>query len=265
MKIIVITGSTRGIGRGMAEEFLKRGCAVVVSGRRNDSVQKEVSSLAVVHGADRVFGQACDVSDEQQVQALWDAAITKFGKVDIWINNAGVNHIRQPFWKVDKTKIKQVMETNYLGVANGMKIAFLGMISQGDGFIYNMEGLGSSGPPVSGVAYYASSKSAVSKLTQIAILDAKESPVRIGYLSPGMVITDLLMKEGEKSGDNWERQKRLYNILADRVETVTPFLVQKMLNNQKHGARIAWLTTGKSFVRFIRAPFVKRDLFANKE
>ncbi len=264
MKIVVVTGSTRGIGRGLAESFLKLGCAVVVSGRSDASVQSALVPLVAEYGVDRVLGQACDVTREDQVQALWDAAQAKFGKVDIWINNAGVNHERQPFWKVDSAKIKEVIETNILGVSNGMRVAFLGMEAQGDGFIYNMEGLGSSGPTVKGVAFYASSKSAVTKLTQTAILDAKDHAVKIGYLSPGMVITDLLIKEGEKSGDTWERQKRLYNILADRVETVTPFLAEKVLNNQKHGVRFAWLTPLKSFTRFMTAPFVKRDLFAEE-
>ncbi len=79
-----------------------------------------------------------------------------------------------------------------------------------------------------------------------------------------MVITDLLVG-GDHTGEEWERKKRIYNILADRVETVVPFLAEKVLANEKHGARIAWLTTGKSFVRFLKAPFAKRDLFTDED
>jgi NAD(P)-dependent dehydrogenase (short-subunit alcohol dehydrogenase family) len=265
VNIVVITGSTRGIGRGLAEEFLKAGCAVVINGRSDVPVKKTVADLAGAYGADRVMGRACDVTNEEQVQALWDAAKTKFGKVDIWINNAGVSHDSNPFWAVDSAKVRQVYEINVLGLINGMQVAYRGMETQGGGFIYNMEGLGSGKETVKGLAFYESSKSALTKLTQAAVLDAEGSPVKIGYLSPGMVITDLLISDDERSGEEWERRKRIYNILADRVETVVPFLAEKVLNNQKHGARIAWLTTGKSFARFMKAPFVKRDLFTDEE
>lgn len=264
MKTVVITGSTRGIGRGLAEAFLKLDCAVVVCGRSNESVENAVSLLADAYGADRILGQVCDVTVEDQVQALWDAAQAKFGKVDIWINNAGITHDTLPFWSVDTDKIHQVLGINLLGLINGLRVAYRGMATQGGGFIYNMEGLGSGKQAVKGLAFYESSKSAVTKLTQAAILDAEGSAVKIGYLSPGMVVTDLLVGE-DHTGEEWERKKRICNILADRVETVVPFLAEKVISNNRHGERIAWLTTGKSFVRFMKAPFVKRDLFANKE
>lgn len=264
MKTVVITGSTRGIGRGLAEAFLKLGCAVVVSGRSQASVDNVALPLVEVYGAERVLGQVCDVSSEDQVQTLWNAAQAKFGRVDFWINNAGVTHDTLPFWTVDTEKIRQVMEINLLGLINGLRVAYRGMAVQGEGFIYNMEGLGSGKQAMKGLAFYESSKSAVTKLTQAAILDAEGSAVKIGYLSPGMVITDLLVR-GEQSGEEWERKKRIYNILADRVETVAPYLAEKVLSNNRSGARIAWLTPGKSFMRFMKAPFVKRDLFAPED
>lgn len=264
MKTVVITGSTRGIGRGLAEAFLKLNCAVVVCGRGNEFVQNAVLPLADAYGSDRVLGQVCDVTVEGQVQALWDAAQAKFGAVDIWINNAGVTHDTLPFWSVDTDKIHQVFEINLLGLINGLRVAYRGMATQGGGSIYNMEGLGSGKQAVKGLAFYESSKSAVTKLTQAAILDTEGSAVKIGYLSPGMVVTDLLVG-GDHTGEEWERKKRIYNILADRVETVVPFLAEKVLANEKHGARIAWLTTGKSFVRFLKAPFAKRDLFIDED
>ena len=89
MKTIVITGSTRGIGYGMATAFLEMGCAVVISGRQQAVVDQAVSALADRFGAEKVFGTACDVRKLDQVQGLWDAAAAHFGRIDIWINNAG--------------------------------------------------------------------------------------------------------------------------------------------------------------------------------
>src|SRR5437868_1872544 len=96
-KVIVITGSTRGIGLGMAREFLQRGQQVVISGRTPDSTANAVTQLSASY-ADRVVGQPCDVGDYAQVEALWDAAVARFGRVDIWINNAGTSHPSQNFW-----------------------------------------------------------------------------------------------------------------------------------------------------------------------
>ena len=91
MKSIVITGSSRGIGYGLAEAFLERNCQVMVAGRSQASTAKAVAQLEAKYGDARVSGHACDVSCPDQVQALWDAAKAEFGQIDIWINNAGVN------------------------------------------------------------------------------------------------------------------------------------------------------------------------------
>ena len=88
MKTVVVTGSTRGIGHGLADAFLARGCCVVVSSRRPDAVEAAVTGLSAKHEPQRVFGQPCDVRRFEQVQALWDAARARFGSVQIWINNA---------------------------------------------------------------------------------------------------------------------------------------------------------------------------------
>ena len=80
-KTIVITGSTRGIGYGLAEAFLSMGCSVTVSGREEETVEKAVAGLQFRFEAERVFGVACDVIDPSQLQALWDKSSERFGKV----------------------------------------------------------------------------------------------------------------------------------------------------------------------------------------
>ena len=100
MKTVVITGSTRGLGYGLADSFLALGCAVVVSGRTPAGVEKAVAELSAKHEADRVFGHPCDVTDFEQVQALWDTAKAHFDKIDIWINNAGIGNSQMNFWEL---------------------------------------------------------------------------------------------------------------------------------------------------------------------
>ncbi len=74
-------------------------------------------------------------------------------------------------------------------------------------------------------------------------------------------MTDLLTQQREESPADWEQAKRIFNILADHVETVTPWLAQKVLANKKNGVSISWLTRSKIIARFLAAPFRKRDLF----
>jgi NAD(P)-dependent dehydrogenase (short-subunit alcohol dehydrogenase family) len=264
MKTIVITGSTRGIGYGLAETFLALDCAVTISGRTTESVERAVAALSTTHDADRIFGQPCDVTRFEQVQALWAAAQTHFGRIDIWINNAGVANPPLDFLELSPEQIRAVVETNLIGTMNGSKVALNGMLAQGFGTLYNMEGLGSDGRQVEGLSLYGSTKRALRYLDEALIRECQGTPVLVGSLSPGMVVTDMLTAPYNRQSAEWARVKRIFNILADRVETVTPWLAEQVLANQTHGTRIAWLTRRRMFSRFLLAPFRKRDLFETK-
>ena len=262
MKHIVITGGTRGIGHGLADAFLARGCAVTLTGRSAESTQSAAAKLSERHDPARIHGQPCDVRDPGQVQALWDAAHARWGQVDIWINNAGISHPHLPFWEQTPDTLRAVVGTNLLGAMYGSRVALRGMIAQGHGALYNMEGMGSEGRLAPGMAPYGCTKRAIRYLIRALVAEAKSTPVLVGALSPGMVLTDLLLGESGASPEALERFRRIYNILADRVETVTPWLADRILANTKQGARIAWLTQGKAMGRFMLAPFRKRDLFS---
>jgi short-subunit dehydrogenase len=125
-----------------------------------------------------------------------------------------------------------------------------------------MEGYGSrdSGRLVNGLALYGTTKAALAFLDTSLIEEVKGTPVIVGRLLPGMVVTDLLLNQ--RSGDpaEWERSKRVFNILADRVETVTPWLANQVLANQKNGVRISWTSGMKIMLRFLTAPFTRRKV-----
>jgi len=261
MKTVVITGSTRGIGYGLADSFLALGCAVTISGRAPADVEKAVAELTTKHEADRVLGQPCDVTDFQQVQALWDAAQAHFGKIDIWINNAGIGHSQMDFWELSPEQIKAVVDANLVGAMYGAKVALRGMLNQGFGSFYNVEGLGSDDRIVEGLALYGCTKAGLRYLTQSLVQETRGTPVLVGALRPGMVLTDLVTRPYKERPEDWERDKRIINILADHVETVTPWLAQRVLANDKTDVRFTWLTRGKVIGRFLAAPFCKRDLF----
>lgn len=263
MKHIVITGSTRGIGLGLAEAFLARGCSVMVSGRRQKAVDKAVAGLRSGFEAQRVSGWACDVTVPEQVQSLWDRSVEQFGQVDIWINNAGTSGERGLVWELSPTEAQVPVTTNILGTVFGVQVAMKGMLSQGFGEIYNMEGMGSDGRKHAGLTMYGTSKYAVHYFTESLAMEVRDTPVIIGALRPGMVITDMIVDRYDGRPEEWERAKKIFNIIADKVENVTPWLVEKILANQKNGAILSYSSSWKLLGRFLSQPFSKRDLFAS--
>ncbi|MGW0594052.1 SDR family oxidoreductase [Streptosporangium sp. NPDC002607] len=249
--VVVVTGGTRGIGLGLVREFLSRGHRVALCGRSDESVEKALAAL----DSDHALGMAADMADRAQVQALWDAAVDRFGSVDIWINNAGISQTRGPLWRLPDAEATAVVGVNLTGVINGSAVAVTGMIEQGRGHVWNMEGLGSDGRTVAGLSVYGATKRAITYLTRAL---AKEVPagVSVGLLSPGMVVTDLLTHG--YAPEELARAARIFNILADRVETVTPWLAEQALTRTRNGAHVRRLTQGKILARFASAPFSKR-------
>jgi len=257
MTHVVITGSTRGIGLGLASAFLAEGCRVTISGRRQDSVDEIVAELSGTHGAERVSGKACDIQRRTEIQQLWDFAAGQ-SPVDIWINNAGIAEPRDSFVDLPPSEIDHVVQTNLLGMMHATQIALKGMLEQGQGRIYNMEGMGSDGRHIAGMLIYGSTKRALRHFSQSLRKDLKEEPVHVGTLSPGMVVTDMLM--ASMNGEGGNSSYKIMNILADRTETVTPWLVKQILSNKSGGADIVWLTPAKIMYRFLMAPFQKRNV-----
>ena len=261
MKSVVITGSTKGIGLGLAKEFLKRGCSVVISARSKDKLEQEERKLKEEFDKDKVMGQTCDVTDFNQVRVLWNAAKQKFGKIDIWINNAGITNITRLLWELDPAEISPVVDTNITGLIYGCHVALQGMIEQGSGQIYNMEGFGSGDMMRAGMTIYGTTKRAVRYFTESLIEEAKDTPVKIGTLGPGMVVTDFMLDDlRQMPKEKLDETKAVYNMLADKVETVTPFLVENILKNDKTGTKIDWLTMEKANARFEDEHYLTRDI-----
>ncbi|WOX05911.1 SDR family NAD(P)-dependent oxidoreductase [Microbulbifer pacificus] len=261
MKTVVITGSTRGIGRGLAENFLASGCRVIVSARSQSKVDEAVSELQAVYGIEAVAGLRCEITSEQELAELWTFASEK-GPVDYWINNAGMSIVRKPLAEQSADDLRRIVDTNLTGLLLACKIALAGMQKQGFGQIWNMEGFGSTGQTNTGMAAYGATKRALNYVTTSLQKEVKGTAVQVNTLSPGIVVTDLLVGDYDFTSSEWQKTRKILNILGDTVETVTPYLVQGVLKAQKSGSRVAWLTTRKAFWRFLTAGFNKRDLFA---
>jgi NAD(P)-dependent dehydrogenase (short-subunit alcohol dehydrogenase family) len=265
MKQIVITGSTRGIGYALADAFLANGCRIIVNGRDHERVEQACVDLAIQYGSESLYGFPASVSDPQEMENLWTYAVENLGAVDIWINNAGLAHETKPPWELAAGEVKNVIDVNVLGLIFGSQVAMRGMLKQGFGQIYNMEGFGSKGRMREGMSIYGTSKAAVHYFTQALINEAEETGIVVGALSPGMVMTDMVLDRLKDDPEELEKAKSIFNIIADTVDNVAPWMVEQILANDKNGASIDYMTRSRMVGRFLKSPFSKRDLFAGEE
>jgi short-subunit dehydrogenase len=265
MVTAVISGSTKGIGRGLAEEFIKRGHNAVICSRNLADVERVSSELAAI-GPGKCSGAACDITNKQQLQSLWNHAKQTYGQVDIWINNAGRASSRHQVHELPEDLTQSLITGNLLGTTFGSQVAVTGFREQGSGALYNVLGGSFDGKRlVPNMGVYSSTKAGIHLLTKYLVDENKDQNMIIGMISPGMLITENWFEEqAEMNAADWQKIRPMLNILCDYVETVTPWLTEQILNNKESGKRISWMTGGKITKRFVDAKLLgrKRDLFA---
>ena len=253
---IVITGSSRGIGLGLASEFLRLGHQVVINGRSEEVLSRTVSELVKI--SKDVIGVPGSISDNKTHFKIIENCTSNFGKIDIWINNAGIPQPYKQFIDLDITDLKNIIDINIFGLVSGTQIALKQMILQGHGKIFNLEGLGSDGRIMNKLGLYGTSKRAVQYFSKSVSKELKEENIRVGILSPGMVKTDFL-KESMTKGDSAEqkRTRKVLDILAEDLDVVTGFLVKKILKSTKQYDRIEYLTFRRLFPKLLKLMFVR--------
>lgn len=260
MKHIFITGSTRGIGFWLAVSFLKAGCRVTINGTTPETVNAALDRLDKMMPGSPVTGFAGDVTIFEQVQKMCQHAAEQSGPIDIWINNAGIDQTLVMAWELEPCEYTRIVNINIVGMINGTRVAFKHMMDNGGGFLYNMAGFGSDGRMMEKMGLYGTSKRAVDYFTRSLMKEAKGTNVKVGLISPGMVMTDMIYNRiGDRVDDS--RTRKVFNILADKPETVTPYLVGKILGNSRNGADIRWLGSMKATWRFLTASLNRRDFF----
>jgi len=189
-KVAVVTGGTAGIGRAAAVALAAAGARVIVAGRREREGESVVAEIAAAGGTAR-FVRA-DVTDEAQVRAMVDAAVTHFGGLHVAVNNAGVlSAPGLPATGSTVAEYRRVLDTNVLGVVLGMKYQLAAMLASGGGSIVNNASiLGLIGLP--GSSLYIASKHAVIGLTRAAALENARQGIRVNAVAPGAVQTDMI-------------------------------------------------------------------------
>ncbi|MFN2480322.1 MAG: SDR family oxidoreductase [Pyrinomonadaceae bacterium] len=185
-KSAVVTGSTKGIGRAIAEALVREGMNVCVSARDVDEIKRAVDELGDAGDA-RVTGAVCDVRDYESVRALFAHAVAEFGGVDVLVNNAGVGK----FGRVDETSpedFRAVLETNLFGVFYCCREAIPLMKKRGGGYIINISSLAGANPHPEMAAYNAS-KFALNGFSEALMQEVRQDGIKVSYVMPGSVNT----------------------------------------------------------------------------
>jgi glucose 1-dehydrogenase len=226
-KVAVITGGTRGIGLAIAGTYTQHGARVVISSRSPESVEQALEQLNMPK--DQVIGLPCDVRDLEQVQSLAGSASGRFGRIDIWVNNAGVSGPYGPTLEISPERFVEVVQTNIMGVYHGSMVAAHHFTTNGSGKLINVVGRGARGP----VPYqnaYASSKAWIKSFTMALAKEIEGREIGVYVLSPGMVLTDMLERPEvvrgyeEKLGTRYQLVLRMWSGPADEAAAAALWL-----------------------------------------
>jgi 3-oxoacyl-[acyl-carrier protein] reductase len=186
-KVAIVTGGSRGIGRGVAEALLAEGWRVRFCSRSPESVEKAREEMSGLYGGS-VSGQAVDVRKQEEVDAFIGQAVQEEGRIDCLVNNAGLG-IFGPVDELTGEQWREVIETNLSGCFYFLHAVAPILKKQGEGWIFNIASLAGKNPFAGGAAYNAS-KFGLIGLSEAAMLDLRQHGVRVSAILPGSVDTD---------------------------------------------------------------------------
>lgn len=187
-RVAVVTGSARGIGRAIAESLAAQQCAVVISDLDQDACQRTADLVTARHHV-RTLAVACDVSNVEQCKALAEAAHSRLGSLDIWVNNAGI--LKDSLLiRLKESDFDLVMKVNLKGVLNGIQAATRYMMKARYGRIVNVASVaGLTGP--AGQASYGAAKAGVVSITKTAAREFASRGITVNAVAPGFIVTEM--------------------------------------------------------------------------
>lgn len=196
-QVVLVSGGTRGIGRGIAEGFCERGAKVIVTGREERAAQTVAAEIVAgaakaTSAAGTCAGLGCDVGEFGQIQALVDRVAREFGHIDVLVNVAGVNR-RKPAETLTEEDFDFIMGVNFKGAFLMSQAVGRLMLERGQGNQINIASLNNH-DPLPWVLPYAASKAALGHMTRVLAMEWGSRGIRVNAIAPGFILTDLTQK-----------------------------------------------------------------------
>jgi NAD(P)-dependent dehydrogenase (short-subunit alcohol dehydrogenase family) len=201
-KAAIVTGATKGIGRGIAEALAREGVRVCISARNAGEIEETVEALNKLGGG-KAIGFVCDVRDHAQVKSLFERATAALGGVDILVNNAGIGMFA-PVEEMAPEDFRAILETNLCAVFYCCHEAIPPMKKRGGGYIINISSLAGANPHPRMAAYNAS-KFGLNGFSEALMQEVRHDGIKVSYIMPGSVNTEF---GGDTPGDqnSWQLQ-----------------------------------------------------------
>jgi len=194
-KVVVVTGSTRGIGFAIARSSAQAGARVVVNSRSQESVDRALAQLREQVPGATFSGFAANIGHSWEVEALMSHAIMAHHGIDVWFNNAGVSNGYRPLTEESAEEIHDLVTINVIGTMYGAKY-LIPYFREHRGYLMNMAGRGWKGEGPPWTTAYAASKAAVASLTRSLSAENRDCDrISINAFVPGMVDTDFYRDE----------------------------------------------------------------------
>lgn len=188
-KVVMITGSTGGIGEAITRAFAAEGCKLAVSSTSQEKLDRMTKNLDIA--PDHLLTFIVDVTKEEMIRDMVEKTVAHYGSLDVQVNNAGYDGRMAPITEQTYEDFMKVYNINIFGPMFGMKYACRQMLKQGSGAIVNIASVGSYvGAP--GMAPYVSSKHAVAGLSKCVALEVAASGIRVNCVCPGAVDTPMM-------------------------------------------------------------------------
>jgi glucose 1-dehydrogenase len=232
-KVVVVTGSSRGFGFAIAESLLEAGATVAVTGRSQGVVQSTLTSL---QPKGRVSGFVLDVRSEEQVYKLVEDVVAEFGRIDIWVNNAGYSNAAGMMLDMDPQDALDMFMSNDLGVLQCTQAIMRYMLPRKEGLLVNIYGNGSFLRPASPTGLYGATKAWITSFTRTLATELKGSGVQILGFSPGMMTTDMLTSPivvGERGKEMMKNFGFVLRFLTWSPKYAADKLVKTIADNRK--------------------------------
>ena len=227
-KNVVITGGSSGIGKAVAGEFLRRGDNVIIASKNYIKMKRTHNELNKIDSCGQCYSYRFDVTRPKDCQKLVNYATSVFDNVDIWINNAGTNGFKYAkLSEFDVHEYDNIVSANLLGTIYCCKYILPIFHNQMNGTLVNLEGAGSNGLATPLYSVYGATKSGITQLTKSLRKENEHDDVYICLLSPGMVLTNLLVSDADN------QTKQIFNIFCEDTSTISKFIVDISLGNKK--------------------------------